>query len=107
VAAKGIETLGLEGSVKALAASPVPELIRLTNLNYAVDLGRRFDLVWSYEVAEHIHSAYTDVFLDTLTKHGDTIAMSAAKPGQHGYGHFNEQPPGLDRASGETRVPVH
>ena len=93
VAAKGVEVLGLEGSNAALATSPVPELIRLTNLNHVVDLGRRFDLVWSYEVAEHIHPVYTDVFLDTLTKHGDTIAMSAAKPGQGGTGHFNEQPP--------------
>jgi hypothetical protein len=66
-------------------------LIRLCNLNYPLDLGRKFDLVWSYEVAEHIHAVYTDVFLDTLTKHGDTIAMSAAKPGQGGAGHFNEQ----------------
>ena len=92
VAAKGVESLGLEGSEAALAASPVPELIRLTNLNDAVQLGRRFDLVWSFEVAEHIHPVYTDVFLDTLTKHGDTIAMSAAQPGQGGCGHFNEQP---------------
>ena len=93
VVAKGVECLGLEGSKAALAASPVPELIRLTNLNHAVNLGRKFDLVWSFEVAEHIHPVYTDVFLETLTKHGDVIAMSAARPGQGGCGHFNEQPP--------------
>jgi hypothetical protein len=66
VAAKGVESLGLEGSKAALAVSPVPDLIRLTSLNRAVDLGRKFDLVWSFEVAEHIHPVYTDVFLETL-----------------------------------------
>jgi SAM-dependent methyltransferase len=92
MAAKGLECYGLEGSRAALAASPVPEMIRLVNLNHAVDLGRRFDLVWSYEVAEHIHAAYTETFLDTLARHADRIVLSAAQPGQGGAGHFNEQP---------------
>jgi SAM-dependent methyltransferase len=43
VAAKGVESLGVEGSKAALAASPVPELIRLCNLNYPLDLRRKFD----------------------------------------------------------------
>jgi SAM-dependent methyltransferase len=93
VASKGIECVGLEGSSAAIAASPVKQVIRLVNLNQPVNLGRRFDMVWSYEVAEHIHPAYTDTFIDTLIRHGDLIVMSAARPGQGGAGHFNEQPP--------------
>jgi len=93
VASKGIDCLGLEGSRAAIAASPVKQLIRLSNLNRPVDLGRKFEIVWSYEVAEHIHPLYTDTFLATLTRHGDLIVMSAAQPGQGGAGHFNEQPP--------------
>lgn len=92
MAGKGVDCLGLEGSTAAIKASPVQGLIRAVNLNKPVDLGRKFDLVWSYEVAEHIHPAYTDIFLTTLVHHGDRIAMSAAQPGQGGWGHFNEQP---------------
>jgi hypothetical protein len=50
-----------------------------------------FDVIWSFEVAEHIHPKYTDAFLHTLTSHGPVVVMSAAPPGQGGYGHFNEQ----------------
>jgi SAM-dependent methyltransferase len=92
IVSRGIESVGLEGSEAALAVSPIKPLIRCTNLNEALDLGRKFDVVWSYEVAEHIHPCYTRVFLDTLIRHGDRIVMSAAQPGQGGAGHFNEQP---------------
>ena len=91
---KGLDCVGLEGSAAAVAASPVPLLIRHVNLNVPIALGRKFDVVWSYEVAEHIHPAHTDTFLATLIRHGDRIVMSAARPGQGGAGHFNEQPPG-------------
>lgn len=91
--AKGIECMGLEGSTAAIEASPVKEMIRCFNLNHSIDLGRRFDIVWSYEVAEHIHPTFVSGFLDTMIKHGNVIVMSAARPGQGGVGHFNEQPP--------------
>ncbi len=91
---QGIDCVGLEGSAAAIEVSPVKERIVCVNLNYSVSLNRRFDLVWSYEVAEHIHPKFVDEFLNTLTKHGDLIGMSAAQPGQGGVGHFNEQPPG-------------
>ena len=90
---RGIECVGLEGSADAVAASPVSKAIRLVNLNHAVRLGRTFDVVWSYEVAEHIHPAFAATFVETLTAHGDKIVMSAAQPGQGGCGHLNEQPP--------------
>jgi SAM-dependent methyltransferase len=92
VSARGIECSGLEGSVDAINSSAVRDRIYLSNLNKPMDLGRKFDLVWSFEVAEHIHQKYAEVFLDTLTRHGDIIALSAAPPGQGGAGHFNEQP---------------
>ena len=89
---RGIECLGLEGSAAAIDHSPVKRHIRMINLNDPLDLGRRFDMVWSFEVAEHIHQNFTETFLDTLTSHGDLIVLSAAQPGQGGAGHFNEQP---------------
>jgi SAM-dependent methyltransferase len=58
-----------------------------------LDLGRTFDLVLSLEVAEHIPEASADVFLDSLCRHGRHILFSAARPGQGGENHLNEQLP--------------
>jgi SAM-dependent methyltransferase len=57
-----------------------------------LDLGRRFDLVQSLEVAEHLPPAKAEQFVDTLTKHGACVLFSAAVPGQGGENHVNEQP---------------
>jgi len=56
-------------------------------------LGRKFDLVESLEVAEHLDGANADEFVRSLTRHADTILFSAAIPGQGGYHHVNEQWP--------------
>jgi SAM-dependent methyltransferase len=93
LAQHGIDCIGLEGSRAAIDASPVRDRLACVNLNRPVILGRSFDVVWSYEVAEHIHPHFTDTFVSTLTSHGPTIVLSAAQPGQGGCGHFNEQLP--------------
>ncbi len=53
---------------------------------------KKFDLAYSYEVAEHIKAASADIFVETLTNHSDVILFSAAVPGQGGETHVNEQP---------------
>ena len=58
-----------------------------------LDLGRRFDLVQSLEVAEHLPAAKAAGFVDNLVRHGDVILFSAAVPHQGGEHHVNEQPP--------------
>jgi SAM-dependent methyltransferase len=58
-----------------------------------VRLQRRFDLVISLEVAEHLPPASAEMFIDNLTRHGDIIFFSAAVPGQGGTHHVNEQWP--------------
>jgi SAM-dependent methyltransferase len=55
-------------------------------------LARRFDLVESLEVAEHLPESAADVFIDNLVRHGQLILFSAATPGQGGENHINEQP---------------
>lgn len=48
------------------------------------------DLVWSCEVAEHIHPDFVDHYLDTLSN-GRVVAMTHAVPGQPGHHHVNCQ----------------
>lgn len=62
------------------------------DLSQPLDLGRRFDLVQSLEVAEHLADSAADGFVDTLSRHGDVILFSAAVPHQGGEHHVNEQP---------------
>lgn len=88
----GVAPVGIEASRAAIRASRHPELIRRHDLRRALDLGRRFELVWCFEVAEHIHPRYVDIFVGSLCRHSDTVTLSAAPPGQGGEGHFNEQP---------------
>lgn len=75
----------------------------VSNIEAPVDLGRRFDLVESLEVAEHLPASRAATFVDTLTAHGDAILFSAAPPGQGGENHINEQPYEYWRALFEAR----
>jgi hypothetical protein len=62
------------------------------DLASTVRLGRRFDLVQSLEVAEHIRAEAAETFVDTLASHAPVVLFSAAPPGQGGEHHVNEQP---------------
>jgi SAM-dependent methyltransferase len=91
---KGVlDVYGLEGSAEALKVAAHPELMRQVDLAKLVDLGRKFDLVYTFEVAEHIRPDSAEEFVRTCTRHADRVLMSAAQPGQGGLGHLNEQPP--------------
>lgn len=70
-----------------------PESFHAHDLSTPLDLGRKFDLVQSLEVAEHLPSDKAALFVETLTRHGDVILFSAAVPHQGGEHHVNEQPP--------------
>jgi SAM-dependent methyltransferase len=51
-----------------------------------------FDLVVSLEVAEHLPAWRASTFISDLCDMSDTVLFSAARPGQGGTGHINEQP---------------
>jgi SAM-dependent methyltransferase len=89
---RGFKVLGVEASGIAIRSSETPELISQHDLRLPLDLKQVFDLVWCFEVAEHIHPKFVDTFVGNLTRHSKLVAMSAAPPGQGGEGHFNEQP---------------
>jgi SAM-dependent methyltransferase len=63
------------------------------DLTASVDLGRRFDLALSLEVAEHLPEAAAGAFVRTLVGSAPVVAFSAAVPGQGGVRHLNEQWP--------------
>jgi len=63
------------------------------DLATSLDLKRRFDLVQTLEVAEHLPAASAAGFVENLVRHSDVILFSAAVPHQGGEHHVNEQPP--------------
>jgi SAM-dependent methyltransferase len=63
------------------------------NLTNPLKLDRKFDLVMSLEVAEHLDKEAADIFVESLVNHSDVIFFSAAVPGQGGTHHVNEQWP--------------
>lgn len=69
-----------------------PSLLTFTDLAKPIDLQRRFDLVQSLEVAEHLPRDASRTFVETLTRHGERVLFSAAPPGQGGEHHTNERP---------------
>lgn len=58
-----------------------------------VPTDRRYDLVISLELAEHLPACRSEPFVRLLTDLGDFILFSAAIPGQGGVNHVNEQWP--------------
>ena len=54
---------------------------------------RRFDLVVSLEVAEHLSKRSAETFVGSLIELGSVILFSAAIPSQGGENHLNEQWP--------------
>jgi len=90
----GVEdVLGIDGDYVSADRLVIPkENFAALNLSEPIRLGRRFDLVQSLEVAEHICASRAEIFTDSLVAHSDVILFSAAGPGQGGEFHINEQP---------------
>ncbi|MDR1648622.1 MAG: hypothetical protein LBR71_00050 [Synergistaceae bacterium] len=63
------------------------------NLEEPFSFGRRFDLVTSTEVAEHLPEIAARTFVDTLCNHCDLVFFTAALPEQRGVHHVNCQYP--------------
>ncbi len=62
------------------------------DLSKKFDLQRRYDLVSSLEVAEHLPGPCSETFISSLVAHADLVLFSAATPGQGGENHINERP---------------
>ncbi len=92
-AAAGIDDyLGLDGDYIEPRSLAIPkERFRPTDLEQPLELGRRFDMAISLEVAEHLRAELAPMFVRSLTRLAPLVVFSAAIPGQGGVGHVNEQ----------------
>jgi SAM-dependent methyltransferase len=89
----GIEDyLGLDGAYVPHALLKIPsERFRATDIAQLTDVGRRFDLACSLEVAEHLPASSADSLVKALVAAAPVVLFSAAIPGQGGIDHVNEQ----------------
>ncbi|MCG5512081.1 class I SAM-dependent methyltransferase [Ectothiorhodospira shaposhnikovii] len=86
----GVDVIGIESSNAAQSSAQVK--ILPLDLSEPVDLGKRFDLVISIEVAEHLPECKAALFVESLTRHAsEVIFFTAAQVGQGGTGHVNCQ----------------
>jgi SAM-dependent methyltransferase len=67
--------------------------IAMRDLTGPFDLGRTFDVVICFEVAEHLPELTADLFIESICRHGSLIFFSAACPWQSGEHHVNCQWP--------------
>ncbi len=87
------DVLGLDGDYVERNGLVIPEeKFFAADISEKIDLGRKFDLVQSVEVAEHLLPTKSEQFVDNLSAHGEFILFSAAPPGQGGEHHINERP---------------
>ncbi|MEA2133199.1 MAG: hypothetical protein QOC68_1108, partial [Solirubrobacteraceae bacterium] len=88
------EVAGVDGEWVDPDELEVPaETFRRADLAGPLDLGRRYDLAISLEVAEHLPEAAAPGFVASLVAAAPIVAFSAAIPDQGGRGHVNEQWP--------------
>lgn len=89
----GVSTaLGIDGAyVDKSRLLCSPEFFLERDLSRPFDLGRRFELVQSLEVAEHLPASCAATFVESLVRHSDFVLFSAAPKGQGGDNHVNEQ----------------
>lgn len=92
--ARGCEVFGLEyaaAGVEACGRRGVP-VRRFDLRRESFESKRRYDVVCSIEVAEHLPAQSADGYLRLLAGVGGSLVFSAATPGQGGTDHLNEQP---------------
>ena len=86
------EYLGYDGDYVPVDMLRIPrDRFRAADLQQISDLGRRFDIACSLEVAEHLPEASAERFVELLVKAAPVVLFSAAVPNQGGDRHVNER----------------
>jgi SAM-dependent methyltransferase len=88
------DVFGIDGDYVDRAQLQIEEAcFTARDLTKPLHLDRRFDLVVSLEVAEHLPPSAAAPFIESLVSLGPAVLFSAAIPYQGGTGHLNEQWP--------------
>jgi SAM-dependent methyltransferase len=88
------EILGIDGEWINRKKLQIPEKYFLSkDLEKPLDINRKFDLVISLEVAEHLKETSAKGFVNSLIDLAPVVLFSAAIPYQGGTSHINEQWP--------------
>lgn len=92
---RGVDVTGVDGEYVNQDLLEIPrDRFIPHDLAAPLNLGRKFDLVTSFEVAEHLPDTSAESFVQSLIRHSTgVIVFSAAVPKQGGTGHINEQWP--------------
>jgi len=91
---KGVKVLGIDGSIAAKNNAVIDkDKIIIEDLRKEVDIKGKFDLTICFEVAEHIDNKFSETLVKNVTKNSKTVLFTAAKKGQGGMDHINEQDP--------------
>lgn len=86
------EVVGIDGAYVDVNNLLIPRDRFISHdLRESFQLNRRFSIVQSLEVAEHLPESCAADFVESLILHGDLVLFSAATKGQGGDGHVNEQ----------------
>jgi SAM-dependent methyltransferase len=86
--------LGIDGKWVNKDKLQIPEeSFHVADLEKPLNINKKFDLVVSVEVAEHLPEKYAETYVNSLTKLGPVILFSAAIPFQYGPHHVNLQWP--------------
>jgi SAM-dependent methyltransferase len=92
---EGVRTLGLEYSRHGISMAR-QQGVDCRHFDVAKPVAAQIhetaDLVYSFEVAEHVPASLADKFVHFMTCLGPLVVFTAAQPGQGGIGHVNEQP---------------
>ena len=89
---KGVKVLGIDGSLAAKDNAVIDkDKILIKDLRTEVSIKGKFDLTMCFEVAEHIDNKFSETLVKNITKNSKTVLFTAAKKGQGGTDHINEQ----------------
>lgn len=88
----GVEVNNLDSNILTI---PRQNIIQadITQPNIEILTNRKFDILESLEVAEHIEEKFANQYIKLLTSYSDCILFSAALPNQTRALPVNEQPP--------------
>lgn len=84
----GFEVDGFDGikRIKNLTGG----LVQQADLAIRLDFGRKWEIVLSLDVGEHIPAEFQEQFIDNICRHAQKLAIiSWAVPGTRGWGHVN------------------